>query len=112
MARAGFCNFLQFPKHSHFTKYNVLSCFYKFYLAYLFDFTCNFLRQLLSIFALNVKVLFKTYALKLQFNSRILFKLTSFATNWLRLNVIHDATVGLHYRSSATIQEVLVPLVP
>ena len=33
----------------------------------------------------------------------------SFVKGWLRLNVIYDATVGLHYRSSATTLEVQVP---
>ena len=33
----------------------------------------------------------------------------SFVKDWLRLNVVYDATVGLHYKTSATTLEILVP---
>ena len=52
--------------------------------------------------------------LKKSFTLIVVFSLsciaTSFVTDGLCFNVIYDATVGLYYLSSATIQEVLVPL--
>ena len=96
ITRASFYNFfLQLPKHLD------LSCFHKFYFLAFFDFTCNFLLQLESIFAQKVKVRFEKYALKLQYFSFILvFSLnfiTSSLTDWQRLHVFNDATISLHY---------------
>ena len=54
------------------------------------------------------------YALKLQYFSLILVLSLncvkkSFVTYWLCLNVIYDATVGLHRGSATTVEVVLVP---
>ena len=92
-----------------------LSCFHKFYFATFckYFFVSRYM-QLLSIFAQNVKTWFEKYALKIQYFSIILvFSLncirTSFVRDWLRLNIIYDAAVGLRYGSSATTLDVLVP---
>ena len=75
ITRASFCNFCNFfysfrrlPKYSKLMYFNDLSCLQEFYFETFCNFFCftrNFLLQLLSIFAQNVKVWFKKTCCKL-----------------------------------------------
>ena len=60
-----FYSFRRLPKYSKLMYFNDLSCLQEFYFATFFCFTRNFLLQLLSIFAQNVKVWFKKTCCKL-----------------------------------------------